>query len=753
MRLVNYHRLKSFVFWPALLLLAVMAGRASGADLVSQVLTDIQILYVFDEPESIDWPTLYYLNDESGCRIDLITIRPGGGFHHVTKEVPDRGIYLNQYFLIPGDNGSVNDSLVDSVLALQFAVRRPDVVIFGSAEFSGYLSALYDRIVNLPTGPNSMFSVRKVYRRLADNQQAGAGSSSVTINRRELIERYRERMQLEVPKLYSWARIDQQDDVRLIRYELARSTVATGQSDPDFLSGFDKLRLVPLFESVLDDGAVKQSFINRARNFISFVGLSQRAVGARRAENVIAGYRELLTLADQVGSEQRLASLDGFNDYLLRLVSRAQRAVLKEIGLDWQGQIILRDSPHGPRLKFRASLSVNGPKPIELSYVLFQPYWDTTDMILDSTSRKISPHQSFVREYFIDVDRDYLEAQMPESLMFSAEIVYAHISLTVSSSVPIWETPDITIAFEPDFFFVKPSARVEVDRVVSAMNWKAIISKPLYSSGVVNLSLETPRGVFAGAYRQTWQLEKGRATETVRIPFSVSNLFELGIHKQTITLSMDNHEVVSDTGIIRIASCNVADTIAVGLLPDTSGLLEDILRMAGVTYRPLTDRALQTGDLDAYSVIVVGSGALRDYPSFRNIKGRIEEYLRYGGSLVVFGQPGDWPEGTLPVSFVPTIESIRTADILNRISQARVMTDPYAVSESGLLSWFSQRRQTTAAVISPAEKVLVTPTGATVLSVSRLGEGQVIFCGLPLVEMISRLNIEAIHLFANLLNY
>jgi hypothetical protein len=37
--------------------------------------------------------------------------------------------------------------------------------------------------------------------------------------------------------------------------------------------------------------------------------------------------------------------------------------------------------------------------------------------------------------------------------------------------------------------------------------------------------------------------------------------------------------------------------------------------------------------------------------------------------------------------------------------------------------------------------------------VTRIGEGQVIYCGLPLVEMISELNIEAIHLLANLLNY
>ena len=188
-------------------------------------------------------------------------------------------------------------------------------------------------------------------------------------------------------------------------------------------------------------------------------------------------------------------------------------------------------------------------------------------------------------------------------------------------------------------------------------------------------------------------------------------------------------------------------------MPDTTGTLEDILRMTGATYRPLTDRTLKTGDLDAYTVILVGSGALRDYPSFPTIRGRLEKYIRQGGSLVVFGQPTDWPEGVLTVGLAPSIERLTGNELLNRIPHARILSRPYEISESNLLAWMNDRRRVGAAVVTPAERVYVTPTGATALSVSRLGEGQVIFCGLPLVEMISHLNIEAIHLLANILNY
>ncbi len=737
----------SFVFLLTMLSLAG-APAGSAADLVSQTLCDLQVLYLFEEPTEIDWSTLYYLKEKSACHVDLLTVSSGAVFHLETREVPDRGLSLYQYF-----TGTDSLSFADSVIAVQFATRRPDIIIIGTANPGPRLTSLIDRLRSLPGTTASIFDIRKIYRLSPLDVQDSVPSSSVAINTAEMHARYCEAMKLEIPQLFPWMHIADKGKVRLMRYELLWRSAEVSGPDPDFISGLEPLRLVPLLGSVLDEGAVKRSFLVRACSTISLLNMAQQSVGARRVDDIIAAYKQIVILQEQTRSEIMLTDLPDFSAYMQYLIDRTRRAVLQEIGVDWDGEIILRDSPHGPKLKFRASLSVNGPKSVELSYVRFQPYWDSVAVVLDSVSRKIAPHQSFVREYLVDIDRGYLEARMPESLVFRVDMVYGTIPLTVSSALPIWETPDLSVSFEPDFFFVPPHARVEVDRVVSFMNLKAVISKPLYYSGTVSLNLVTPRGVFAGAYRQTWQLEKGRSSETVRIPFSVSNLFELGIHKQTLSLSVDNRMVATDTGIIRIAACDIADTINVGLMSDTTGLLEDILRMSQAVYWPLTDRSLQTGDLDAYDVIIIGPGALRDYPSFKTVKGRLEEYLRYGGSLVVLGQPSDWPEGSLPLSFVPTMERVEAADLLNRIPEAKVMHSPYVISETNLLDWLAHPREISAAVVSPAEKVFVTPSGAALLSVSRLGEGQVIFCGLPIIDMIADLNIEAIHLLANLLNY
>lgn len=736
----------AILFCTALFIL--VPGAAGSADLVSQTVCDIRVLYLFENAESIDWPTLYYLNEESGCRVDLLTVATGNHMAHTIDEVPDRGIYVHRYHVSPGST-----SFADTLLSDLFSVRRPDIVIFGAAQFDEPMSSLVAALKVLTPDHSSIFNIRKIYRYSPTENATNATPNAVTLNRRELYERFRDRMQLEIGHLFPWLQTERFSQVGLSRYELVTRELPDRRPDPDFLSGLERIRIITAFDTVLADGALKNSFVNRARNVISFFNLSRKAVGAPGVDNLIAGYKELGTLVQQTRAEPLFDNIKDMQPYMNRLYRQAHRAVLHEIGMNWEGGIILRDSPHGPKLKFRASLSVNGPKFIELSYIRFHPYWDSTEVVLDSTSRKIQPHQSFVREYLVDIEQEYLEATMPESLLFSAEIVYGAIPLTMTSAVPIWEAPDITIAFDPDFFFVPPVARLEVDKVVSSMNWKAVISKPLYYHGTANLNLQTPRGVYAGAYRQTWDLEKGRATETVRIPFSVSNLFELGIHQQKISLSIEGREVATATGRIRIADCHVSDSVSVGLMPDTTGLLEDILRMSGANYWPLTDRALQTGDLDAYNVIIMGPGAIRNYPSFRKIKGRLEEYLRYGGSLVILGQPNPWPEGSLPVGFIPTSEEIKADDLLNRIPEARVMSGPYAISERNLLGWFEERRTAHPAVISPAEKVYVTPTGATLLSVSRLGEGQIVFCGLPLIEMISDLNIEAIHLLANILNY
>jgi hypothetical protein len=431
----------------------------------------------------------------------------------------------------------------------------------------------------------------------------------------------------------------------------------------------------------------------------------------------------------------------------------ARDAGLQEMGLEWDGRIFVRESPHGPKVKFRARVAVNGPQEVELSYIRFLPYWDTTAIVLDSVSRKIAPHQSFEREFLVEVESSYLEASRPESLLFSAEIVYSQIPMQVTSAMPVWASPEMTLAFQPDFNFIPPSAQRDANALIPSMNWKVLITKPRSYQGAAKLTLDVPRGLFAGAYRQELDLAAGRVHELVRIPFSASNLFELGIQQTAVSLTVNDRVIASDTARVRIASCQVPSGRTIAFLPDSTGVIEDILKMSQADARALTDRGLWTADLDAFDVIVIGSGAFRQYPSLADVRGRLEEYIRNGGSIVLLGQPYDWPKGVLPMTVSPSLEPVAGGDIANRIRGANVLSSPYQINTGDLLAAITPSRPVASAVVAPSERVFVTPAGGTLLSVSRLGEGQLIYCGLPLAELIAGLNLEAIHLFANLLNY
>ena len=728
-------------------LCCMLSSSTPAAELVRYTLSDLRVMYLFDRPEQIDWPTLYYLNDRYGCRIDLVTLTPSEQFRARHSENTGPQFYLHTF--------SLSDSVpaqLDSASQELFAERRPDIVFFGDQGHDRLYRMFRTYLQGLSEDSSALFQIERIYKR-ADSVSEEAGVGAVALNTREMLGRYREEMGVEIPRLFPWFRTDLVRTEGLARYVLLKyQTPPKGQA-ADFATELSANRLPFLFERLVDKGALQDALVRRASTARNHFDQALRSTGKRRVERILAGHKELLTLREQTRAERRLTGNRQFGLYLADLIARSQAAVLEGVGLTWDGQILLRDSPDGPKVKFRTSISADGPQGIQLSSVQFLPYWDTLHITLDSTAKTIAPHQNFVREYLVDVDRTRLEAEQAESLLFACDIVYNEIPFTAYSSIPIWESPNLNISFQPSFYFLPQPPSLDVDKTVASMTWRALIRKPTYYAGKVDIQLETPRGVFAGAYQTQLTLKKGSRSEMLRIPFSVSNLFELGVQRQTISLSVRGRTVAVDTGIIRIASCHVADTIKIGFLPDSTGTLEDILRMSGAGFQPLTDRSLATAELEVYNVIVVGSGAFREYPNLRRISGRIEEYVRYGGTLILLGQPPDWPDGVLPVNLAPSLELVSASEVTTLSSGDELLTKPYLISEHGLLDFFKTKMSVAPAVVTPAEKVMASASGGALLSVSRLGKGHIIYCGLPLTEMIAALNIEAIHLFANLLNH
>lgn len=733
----------------ALLVLTALVRPARAADPVNYVLTDIRVLYISDDADAIDWPALYYLNDDHGCRVDIVLLEERSNFRSTSTTIPGREMHLHRLFVPPNDKASL-----DSALDYLLTERHPDLVLFETRTGEGLYNAFRARLIDLAPSADRRFNILKIYDRITDSNESVDSATAVFLNSRELSTRYSDRIAAEAPRLVGHELDLPTASPGLTRYRLVSSRVAGRLPEIVFLSGIPQNRLTMIIEEMVAEGPKKSTLLRQAREFYSSLrAASDERNDQRRLQLVLEGFRPLGDLVASTSGDPLFDAQVDLRPYITGLRELTEELALTVAGIRWDGSIIVRDSPDGPRLKYRASLSADGPQEAQLKQIQFHPYWDSTQVIIDSAVRTITPHQTFVREYLVDIDPKYLEASRPDSLIFTADLAYGPVPLTMRNAVPVGEKFSLGVSFEPNYYFVPPVSDLDIDRVVKPMSLRVVIQKPRGLAGTVKLNLDTPRGLFAGAYQQEISLGKNKVRESLRIPFSISKLFELGLQHQIISLSYRGNVVATDTAFVRVASCHVDDRTKIAFLPDTTGQLEDILNLTDAGFQPLTDRGLITAPLNVYDVIIIGSGSFRSYPSFPTLKDRFEDFVRLGGSLVILGQPPDFPQDVLPVRFVPDIELVDQTSITNRIAGANILSKPYAIIETGLFSSFYKKRDVASAVIAPSERVYVTPSGAALLAVSRLGEGQIIYCGLPLLDMIAKLDIDAIHLFANILNY
>jgi len=101
---------------------------------------------------------------------------------------------------------------------------------------------------------------------------------------------------------------------------------------------------------------------------------AKNSSGKDRTTLILNAYRALLDLNENSSFAQVLESVKGLMPYMNGLFSRAERAAIEAVGLTWNGQIIIRDTPQGPSVKYPASIAVDGPTEVHLTKVSFHPY-------------------------------------------------------------------------------------------------------------------------------------------------------------------------------------------------------------------------------------------------------------------------------------------------------------------------------------------------------------------------------------------
>lgn len=721
------------------LILFLSAGSALAASALRYAQSDLSVLYIYESPEFVDWPVLYYLNEQYGADITLLSLKRGLSFWQ--KQSGTAGNMNAFESRIPQPSLPYADSLLASLQGTYL----PDIVLYQSS-----LTILKPEELLQAFGRQRKTTLGKPTRHFVEISEAPPNAGQIiSINRIQWAREYQNRISLETPLLNPVFRNESDIFGPVARYLLiSRSNEDTFR---DFFENFNTVRLDDAIQTLPENEGVKQALVRRTLSIVEHLSKADSTRGTARANATLSAYKEANLLRNQLGAVKG-EPVTPLLTYADTWIGELKTAVIEEVGLDFRGTVSLRETPAGTVAKYSLALTNAGPISIDISKIFFHHPTTANPVVIDSTALEVAPYQSFVKDYTVPLADKDLE-QAGDSLRFSSELIFGQHSFVLDSYHTFADNHRLSVHLVPDFQFVAPVERIDVDKTVRALHWRALITKPANFRGKVRLNLETPTGVYAGAYRQEVVLDGGRLSELVEIPFSVSNLFQLGTQPTIVSITQNNRVVQADTGRIRIAECRIPASRAIAFIPDSAGLLEDILRITDAQWTALTERSLLTADLSAYSVIVIGPNASRYVSSLNLMSGQFDAYLRGGGSLVLFAQPEEISQTVLPVNCELTKRPVKTADLRTRLAQAKVLSQPYAISEKILYSDLPPVTRLTCAKLSPVEVVIEGPESLAILSVSRLGEGQLIYCGLPLLELISELNIEAIHLFANLMNY
>jgi hypothetical protein len=143
----------------------------------------------------------------------------------------------------------------------------------------------------------------------------------------------------------------------------------------------------------------------------------------------------------------------------------------------------------------------------------------------------------------------------------------------------------------------------------------------------------------------------------------------------------------------RKVDVKVAPGLRVGYVMGPGDLVPEAMEGLGVTAHLLTASELAGGDLSAWNVIVIGIRAYTTRPELTANQGRLDEFVRQGGTLVVQYQSGSFPaplplsmSGRMPERVVDEHAQVKLLDPSNPL-----LTWPNKITTADFDGWVEER--------------------------------------------------------------
>jgi hypothetical protein len=200
----------------------------------------------------------------------------------------------------------------------------------------------------------------------------------------------------------------------------------------------------------------------------------------------------------------------------------------------------------------------------------------------------------------------------------------------------------------------------------------------------------------------------------------------------------------------------------VGYVRGASDRVPEALTAIGVPLEVLDAKSLQSGDLSRFDAIVIGSRAYETDPALARANGRILDYARAGGLVIVQYQQYQFVEGNyapykIEISRPHDRVTDETAPVKVLRPESPVFRTPNAIGEADWAGWVQERGLYFAGKWDPAYTPLLAMADPGQseqqgsLLVAKLGKGTYVYTGLAFFRQLPNGVPGAYRLFANLL--
>lgn len=729
-------------------LLLCCASVAAAGDLEGKIRaagSDIRIFCPATAIENIQWTALLHLNRSYGAEIFIGLIHPSPEFGCEVMSTEDGQFHLARIGRAAGVEGTI---LADSIITCLFGGLYPDLAVFEAetSEDSLFLTSVLNRISEVSrTDTLAAAALERIFIRGANE-----GRAEVILNDRELFDKYSSAVE----------NVSNRFDAGMIRYRPEQYRKYFRLNRPDeavsgrggFLAGLHTFRLGELISERLTEGPAKDNLLNRLDKYRNNLKAAERLPEGRSEQIALLAeaYRGIARLVQTLETGTSKLSGTSLPEWARRLRQKTYLAVSEALGIEWNSRLELRRTPFGQSARLTLDLNLTGPEKVELSYFRLYPEGGTS-VIIDSISTTIMPHQRFYREYLVDLETIDLVNHDADSLRFSIEVIVRGLTLNLQVPYGEFSSANVALNFLPGYTFLSPFQEGHVTSLAQPFDWQLEITKPFGSELDGRLQIHTPDGVVVGSYDKNIFMPVGTTRKYMNVFLAAGRSIGYDQKQIRATLEVGGQPLASASADVRIVRCRVPETRDVGFVPDADGRLEDFLRMAKVSFQPFTANSLVRASLEAYDLIIIGAEAYENYDLLRTVRDRLDQFVRDGGEVLVMGQTFSLND---VFSFpIYASKSLSTTNAKVVAADHRLLTMPYGINFNTLHKSLKKNGFAYPAIINSGREIISAGEHGSLLRVTRVGDGHIIYCGLPLLEMAAELDVESIHLLANLLNF